>query len=164
MKNVFVSLAMLFASCTVMADSGAVAGAASGSNADSAAVSGSAAGANSSNALTINQAPSVQPSDITTRQTGTSTVKTAPSITITGPASGPCTGLSGGFGVSFLGGAVGGNLATVDRGCQLRESSRIMAMILPTLAPEDAAEVRAMLMDSLRALYGAAIDAKEPKK
>jgi hypothetical protein len=56
-------------------------------------------------------------------------MKTAPSIAIGGPASGPCNGFSAGLGVSFMGGAVMGNMSKVDEGCEERETARIAALM-----------------------------------
>lgn len=60
---------------------------------------------------------------------GTTKIKNTPDVNIGGPASGPCNGLSGGIGVGIPGLAVGGNLSTVDKGCEAREAARIAAML-----------------------------------
>lgn len=69
---------------------------------------------------------------------------------IGGPASGPCTGVSGGASASWLGGGFGFNAATVDEGCTRRENIRVLSMILPTMKGGDAEEVRQLIMALVR--------------
>ena len=63
--------------------------------------------------------------DANINYSGSYTVKSAPNIAIGGPASGPCNGFSGGIGGSWLGGALGLNVSTVDEGCEDRETARM---------------------------------------
>lgn len=137
-------------------------------NAQSQAGSQSAAGANSGstsvNATTLN-IEAAQPLAVTeTRntQSGGYSIKSAPPVTVTGPASGPCTGVSGGFGASWMGGGLGINGASVDRNCSLRENARMFAMILPTLTGEDQAELRKMLMSTLTTIYAEFVMSDKP--
>jgi len=60
---------------------------------------------------------------------GSYKLKNTPDVNVGGPASGPCNGFSGGFGISMAGIALGGNTSTVDEGCSARETARIAAMI-----------------------------------
>lgn len=161
MKNLFVLALLAFAAGGVQAQTaGAGAGALSGSSSDSAA--GASAGAVSNVEVYVPLPGPVAETRSTV--SGTTSVRMAPAVTVTGPASGPCTGVSGGIGASWLGGGFGANLATVDKGCQLRESARMLAMTVPALAPEDQAEGRAMLMDTLRALYARAVLADDDQR
>jgi hypothetical protein len=80
------------------------------------------------------------------------TVKSAPDIFVSGPASGPCTGASGGVAASWLGGGFGFNAATIDDACTLRENIRVLSMILQTLPAIEAAEVRILIMVAVRQL------------
>lgn len=56
---------------------------------------------------------------------GTQTVKNVPGVVVSGPASGPCNGLSGGIGVAVAGLGIGANFSKVDEGCEERETARI---------------------------------------
>lgn len=76
----------------------------------------------------------------------TATVRTAPDVFVGGPASGPCTGTSGGASASWLGGGFGVNLASVSKDCDLREGLRVISMILPVLAGQERAEAQQTLM------------------
>jgi len=53
--------------------------------------------------------------------------RAAPDVFIGSPASGPCTGASGGFGLSVPGGSIALNTAAVSRACDLRELARVAA-------------------------------------
>lgn len=128
----------------------------------------SAAGANSgavsSNATTLVIEASQPLPAVENRQThsGGYSIRSAPPVTVTGPASGPCTGVSGGFGASWMGGGLGINGASVDRNCSLRENARIMAMIIPTLSGDDQAELRKMLMATLTTIYAEFVMGDKP--
>ena len=63
------------------------------------------------------------------RQSGTTKIKNTPDVNLGGPASGACNGLSGGIGVGVPGLAVGGNVSTVDKACEARETARVAAML-----------------------------------
>lgn len=135
---------------------------------NSASASQSAAGANSgsvsTNATTL-VIESAQPLPATENRqvhSGGYSVRSAPPVTVTGPASGPCTGVSGGFGASWMGGGLGINGASVDRNCSLRENARIMAMIIPTLTGEDQVELRKMLMSTLTTIYAEFVMTDKP--
>lgn len=56
-------------------------------------------------------------------------IKNTPDASLGGPASGPCNGFSGGLGFSGPGFAVGANTSTVDKGCEMRETARVAAML-----------------------------------
>lgn len=68
---------------------------------------------------------------------GTQTVKNVPGIAMSGPASGPCTGASGGVGVAGPGFGVGLNGAKVDDGCTVRENTRTLGQIYQALDSAD---------------------------
>lgn len=127
--------------------------------------SGAASGSNSSITMNVEASQPLRETraDVFTHASGTTTIKSAPGIAMSGPASGPCTGRSGGLGASWLGGGVGLNYAEVDRGCMLRENARMFAMILPVLDGDDKGEARAMLMDTLRTMH-AEQNSASPKK
>jgi len=67
--------------------------------------------------------------DNTVTYQGSYKLKNTPDVNVGGPASGPCNGFSGGFGVSMAGISVGANTSTVDEGCSARETARIAAMV-----------------------------------
>ncbi len=67
--------------------------------------------------------------DSTVTYQGSYKLKNTPDVSVGGPASGPCNGFSGGFGVSMAGFALGANTSTVDEGCSARETARVAAMI-----------------------------------
>ncbi len=68
---------------------------------------------------------------------GTQTVKNVPGIAMSGPASGPCTGASGGLGVAGPGFGVGLNGSKVDDGCTVRENTRTLGQIYQALDSAD---------------------------
>ncbi len=82
---------------------------------------------------------------------GTQTVKNVPGIAMSGPASGPCTGASGGLGVAGPGFGVGVNGAKVDDGCTVRENTRILGQLYQSLdsANPAKAQAQAALMKSM---------------
>ncbi len=82
---------------------------------------------------------------------GTQTVKNVPGIAMSGPASGPCTGMSGGVGVAGPGFGVGLNGSTVDKGCTVRENTRTAGQVYQALDSADPmkAEAKAALMEGL---------------
>jgi hypothetical protein len=87
---------------------------------------------------------------------GSQTIKNVPSIAMSGPASGPCTGVSGGVGISGPGWGVGFNGSTVMADCRLRENTRVMGMAMQSLdganQPREKGEATVMFMDALRGL------------
>ncbi len=94
---------------------------------------------------------------------GSQTVKNVPSIAMSGPASGPCTGVSGGLGISGPGWGFGANGSTVMDDCRLRENTRVLGMGMQSLDgaanPQEKGEATVMFMDAMRALasYNATI-------
>ncbi len=60
---------------------------------------------------------------------GSQTVRNVPGVIVSGPASGPCNGFSGGIGVAGPGFGVGVNTSTVDKGCTRRETIRVAALV-----------------------------------
>lgn len=60
---------------------------------------------------------------------GEYTVKSAPSIALGGPASGPCNGFSGGIAGSGIGFGFAANTSTVDKGCEDRETARMFQQL-----------------------------------
>lgn len=82
---------------------------------------------------------------------GTQTIKNVPGIAMSGPASGPCTGASGGLGVAGPGFGVGLNGAKVDDGCTVRENTRILGQLYQSLdsANPAKAQVQAALVKSM---------------
>lgn len=87
---------------------------------------------------------------------GLTTVRSVPSVVMSGPASGPCTGPSGGVGLSGIGWGVGLNGAKVEPTCAVRENVRVIGMALTTidanLYPYQRAEVMDLFMESIRGL------------
>lgn len=87
---------------------------------------------------------------------GTTTVKMAPAIAMSGPASGPCTGVSGGVGMSGPGWGLGFNGSTVMDDCRLRENTRVLGMGMQSLdgvtSPQEKGEATVMFMDAMRSL------------
>ena len=87
---------------------------------------------------------------------GTQTLKYAPAIAMSGPASGPCTGVSGGIGLSGPGWGVGLNGSTVMDDCRMRENARVLGMgmqsIDGTTSPQEKGELTVLFMDSMRNL------------
>jgi hypothetical protein len=98
---------------------------------------------------------------------GTQTIKNVPGIAMSGPASGPCTGASGGLGLAGPGWGLGLNGSTVMADCRLRENTRVLGMAMQSLDgaanPQEKAEVTVMFMDAVRALgaYNAKIAGEE---
>lgn len=93
---------------------------------------------------------------------GKQTIKNVPSIAMSGPASGPCTGVSGGLGVAGPGWGFGLNGANVEPTCVVRENVRVIGMAMQSLDgaanPQEKGEVMVLFMDSVRGL--AAMNAK----
>lgn len=86
---------------------------------------------------------------------GSQTIRNVPSIAMSGPASGPCTGASGGIGLAWPGAGIGINGASVEPSCVLRENIRVTGMAMQSLGgdnPQEMGEVRVMMMDQLRGL------------
>lgn len=152
------------------------AGAQSGSQSSSGATAGSQSGA-LGNSLTMNNyAPEVQTvlqdmkqsatieskvsggtHDVQeVRYSGTQTVKNVPGIAMSGPASGPCTGVSGGIGLAGPGWGFGANGSAVMDDCRMRENLRVMGMAMQSLDgtanPQEKGEATVMFMDALRGL------------
>jgi hypothetical protein len=88
------------------------------------------------------------------RYSGTQTVKNVPGIAMSGPASGPCTGASGGVGVAGPGFGVGLNGAKVDDGCTVRENTRVLGQLFQSLDSADPlkAQAKASLAKSMAIL------------
>jgi len=72
-------------------------------------------------------------------------------VNIGGPASGPCNGFSGGLGVSGPGFSVGANTSTVDKGCEMRETARVAAMLGRMDVANAVLENIAIVQDALKA-------------
>lgn len=93
---------------------------------------------------------------------GTQTLKNVPAIAMSGPASGPCTGFSGGVGLAGPGWGVGVNGSSVMVDCRVRENVRVTGMAMQSVDggayPQEKGELMVMFMDSVRGL--AAINAK----
>jgi len=56
-------------------------------------------------------------------------LRNTPGFAMSGPASGPCNGTSGGLGLSLPGFGGGINFSAVDEGCEERETARILALM-----------------------------------
>ena len=88
---------------------------------------------------------------------GTQTIKNVPAIAMSGPASGPCTGASGGLGLAGPGWGVGLNGSAVMVDCRLRENLRVIGMAMQSLDgaanPQEKGEATVMFMDDMRALH-----------
>jgi hypothetical protein len=101
---------------------------------------------------------------------GTYTIKSAPAIAMSGPASGPCTGSSGGLGLSGPGWGFGANGSSVMADCRLRENTRVIGMAMQSLDgaanPQEKGEITVMFMDAVRGLaaYNNQIIAEEVKQ
>jgi len=87
---------------------------------------------------------------------GTQTVKNVPGIAMSGPASGPCTGVSGGLGLAGPGWGVGLNGAAVEPSCVVRENVRVIGMAMQSLDgaafPQEKGELMILMMDAVRGL------------
>ena len=87
---------------------------------------------------------------------GTQTIKNVPGIAMSGPASGPCTGASGGIGLAGPGWGVGLNGSSVMDDCRMRENTRVLGMGMQSLDgaanPQEKGEVTVMFMDAVRGL------------
>lgn len=167
MKKSLIILSLLAAACgaqaqTTSSEAGAVAGAQ--------AVSGAGAVGNS---IYIDQSgPAVQTLNSTAtlntnehvsggvrnevHYSGTQTVKNVPGIAMSGPASGPCTGASGGLGLAGPGWGFGLNGAKVEPTCVVRENVRVIGMAMQSLDgavyPQEKGELMIMMMDAARGL------------
>ena len=88
---------------------------------------------------------------------GTQTIKNVPGIAMSGPASGPCTGASGGLGLAGPGWGLGLNGSAVMVDCRLRENLRVIGMAMQSLDgaanPQEKGEATVMFMDDLRVLH-----------
>lgn len=82
---------------------------------------------------------------------GSQTIKNVPGIAMSGPASGPCTGASGGLGVAGPGFGVGLNGAKVDDGCTVRENTRVLGQLYQSLESTNPAkqEAAAALLEGM---------------
>jgi hypothetical protein len=87
---------------------------------------------------------------------GTQTVKNVPGIAMSGPASGPCTGASGGLGLAGPGFGLGLNAAKVEPSCVVRENVRVIGMAMQSLDgavyPQEKGELMILMMDAVRGL------------
>jgi hypothetical protein len=94
--------------------------------------------------------------DTNVHYSGTQTLKNVPSIAMSGPASGPCTGQSGGIGISGPGWGVGLNGSSVMDDCRMRENTRVLGMGMQSLDgaanPQEKGEATVMFMDAMRNL------------
>jgi len=93
---------------------------------------------------------------------GSQTLKNVPGIAMSGPASGPCTGVSGGLGIAGPGWGLGLNGAAVEPSCVVRENVRVIGMAMQSLDgaahPQEKGELMILMMDAVRGL-GAMNDA-----
>jgi hypothetical protein len=91
-----------------------------------------------------------------TRISGNQTIKNVPSIAMSGPASGPCTGVSGGLGLAGPGWGIGLNGAAVQADCVVRENVRVIGMAMQSLDggayPQEKGEATVLFMEALRGL------------
>ena len=102
----------------------------------------------------------VQSGTVTTNSnvhySGTQTVKNVPGIAMSGPASGPCTGVSGGLGLAGPGWGLGLNGASVEPSCVVRENVRVIGMAMQSLDgaahPQEKGELMILMMDAVRGL------------
>jgi hypothetical protein len=85
---------------------------------------------------------------------GSQVIRNVPSIAMSGPASGACTGASGGLGFAGPGFGVGLNGAKVDDGCTVRENTRILGQLYQSLAADNPAktEAQAALIEGMSIL------------
>ena len=75
---------------------------------------------------------------------------------MSGPASGPCTGNSGGVGLAGPGWGLGLNGSAVMADCRLRENARVLGMGMQSLDgaanPQEKGELTVLFMDAMRGL------------
>jgi hypothetical protein len=94
--------------------------------------------------------------DVNYHYSGSQTVKNVPGIAMSGPASGPCTGASGGIGLAGPGWGVGLNGSAVMDDCRMRENTRVLGMGMQSLDgganPQEKGEATVMFMDAMRGL------------
>jgi hypothetical protein len=87
---------------------------------------------------------------------GSQKIKNVPGIAMSGPASGPCTGASGGLGLAGPGWGVGLNGAKVEPTCVVRENVRVIGMAMQSLDgaayPQEKGELMLLMMDAVRGL------------
>jgi len=87
---------------------------------------------------------------------GTQRLKNVPGIAMSGPASGPCTGASGGLGLAGPGWGLGLNGAKVEPTCVVRENVRVIGMAMQSLDgnayPQEKGELMLLMMDAVRGL------------
>lgn len=108
-------------------------------------------------------------SNVNYHHSGSQTVKNVPGIAMSGPASGPCTGVSGGLGLAGPGWGVGLNGASVEPSCVVRENVRVIGMAMQSLDgaahPQEKGELMILMMDAVRGLgaMNQAIISKEVK-
>jgi hypothetical protein len=109
-------------------------------------------GGTNSTVRNINEGVSTQ----NVNYSGTQTLKNVPSIQMSGPASGPCTGQSGGVGISGPGWGLGLNGSAVMDDCRLRENTRVLGMAMQSIDgganPQERGEVTVLFMDAVRNL------------
>lgn len=131
----------------------AASGSQSGSAAQAASLAGAGATSNSNINIVQEAAQQLPSTTLHYDQSGKINIANVPQVTVTGPASGPCTGRSGGVGVAGVGFGVGANYAEIDTSCTLRENARVLAMIIPATAMGPArTALEAMLVKTLVAL------------
>jgi hypothetical protein len=95
-------------------------------------------------------------SNVNYHHSGSQTVKNVPGIAMSGPASGPCTGVSGGLGLAGPGWGLGLNGAAVEPSCVVRENVRVIGMAMQSLDgqanPQEKGELMILMMDAVRGL------------
>jgi len=141
MKTSLFRVALVSAACTlaVSAAHGQTAIAGAGSQSQSGAQAGSSSGSQA--IINMPSNPADTSATVTTNSTsnasqlirqevsGSQTLKNVPNIAMSGPASGPCTGWSGGLAIAVPGGGGGVNFAKPDPGCEDRETARLYGML-----------------------------------
>ena len=130
-----------------------------GSNAQTESNSLGMANASPNQQITFNTDTPAQTSSTLTEHvhySGSQTLKNVPAIAMSGPASGPCTGISGGLAVAGAGFGVGVNGSTVMDDCRLRENTRVLGMAMQSVDgnanPAQRAELMSLFMDAARGL------------
>lgn len=167
MKKTLIALAMLasFGANAQFLAAGSQAGSASQAGASSGSTAAIILNQNVPETQDINATYTTRAEQILSGQTtenvhysGTQTVKNVPSIAMSGPASGPCTGVSGGVGIAGPGWGVGLNGSSVMVDCRLRENTRVLGMAMQSVDgaanPQEKGELTVMFMDAARALAG----------
>lgn len=141
MKTIVCTLALVAAALVSGTAVAQTANAAAGAQSGSASQSGSQSGAQAVINMPTNPADTTSTITSTARSTidgtqtqnvnysGSQTIRNVPGVVVSGPASGPCNGFSGGLGFAGPGFGVGLNTSTVDPGCSARETARVAALM-----------------------------------